>query len=251
MKPIKGLDSATPGLASYLSSGPRNCLWPTFQQEDAAAYRELRDRLVERQRGLCGYCEQRLVEGDCQVEHIVPRSLDKKGHAFDLDYSNMLASCKGGSANDYFGPKTVQHDAARVGDESCGQAKGDINDNLFIDPRSLPQERLLFKIKFDGSIEPDEEACHQTGIDRGRVDRTIDILGLDVDRLKRERAKFWEDISSVYENHLGNKEAMLQAARAALLPNENGILEKYFTTTRSFFAPICDSFLAESPDTWI
>ena len=251
MKPIKGLDSAPPGLASYLNNGPQDTSWRTFYKEDTAAYRELRGSLVELQHGLCGYCEQALMEGDCQVEHVIPRSSDVEGHSFDLNPTNMLAACKGGSADNFFGPEALQPDPARVGEESCGQAKGSIIDHLFVDPRSLPTNRSLFRVFSDGSISADNDACRESGIAKSRVDRTIEILGLNVGRLKSERARRWQAISAAYANDFDNPEVMRRAASAELLPDENGILARFFSTNRSYFVPFSESVLVESIDTWI
>ena len=251
MKPVKGLDSAPPKLALYLNSGPSTKNWVAFHQTDTAAYTQLRDTLVQLQHALCGYCEQILVEGDCQVEHVIPRSSDPTCHSFDLDPANLLAACKGGSAGSFFGADALQPDPSRVGEESCGQAKGNIVDSLFIDPRNLPISRLLFKVSSDGGISPDQEGCRETGISEGRVERTIEILGLDVDRLKSERQTRWHDINAAYSDYFDDPEVMRQAARAELLPDERGVLPRFYTTNRSYFASFGESVLAESIDIWV
>ena len=251
MKPIKVLHFAPPQLALYVRNKPKDYSWKRFHDNDPAAYRELRDALLLLQHGLCGYCEQTIPINDCQVEHVIPQSSNSNGHPHDLNTTNLLAACKGGTARNLYGPETRKYDPDRFGDQSCGQAKDNTNDKLFIDPRTLPKHKLLFKIASDGSIEADEDACLATGIPRDRVDRTIKILGLDVARLRRARERRWHYISDIYKNYFDNPQVMMRAAEAELLPNAKGSLPPFFTTNRSYFMPFSNAALAASIDVWV
>ena len=251
MKPIKVLHSAPAGLVCYVMKGPNDLSWNRFHNDDPDAYRELRDALLLLQHGLCGYCEQIIPTEDCQVEHVIPRSSNTNGHPHDLSTHNLLASCKGGTPRDLFGPETRQHDPDRFGDLSCGQLKGDLLDKLFIDPRTLPQNRALFRVASNGNIEADSNACLATGMPKDRVDRTIKILGLNCDRLKRAREKRWHMINDIYKEYLDNPQLMRRVAKAELLPDKNRILPPFFTTNRSYFMPFSEGILAKSNGVWV
>ena len=179
MKPITILGSAPSGLTQYLASYHANQSWTHFRNQAGSSYNELRRALVYSQHRLCGYCETYLVDDDTQIEHVIPTRASADGNDYDLDYTNMIACCKGGTAGNYFGPDTRQHDPDRVGGTSCGQAKGGTNDQLFLDPRNLPILRSLFRVQSNGNIDADEDACKSAGIPACRVKRTIEILCLN------------------------------------------------------------------------
>ena len=251
MKPIEVLHIAPSGLALYVKNEPIDYSWKRFHDEDRFSYRELRKALVQLQHGLCGYCEQTMPEDDCQVEHVIPRSSSIDGHPHDLDSTNMLAGCKGGTARSFYGPETRHPDPDRFGDYSCGQAKDNTRDELFIDPRTLPKQRSLFKVNPSGSIAADEAACQESGIPKYRVDRTIEILGLDVERLRRARKRRWQSINESYSMDFDNPEVMRQAAQAELFPDAKGNLPPFFTTNRSYFMPLSNAVLEASNSVWV
>ena len=234
-----------------MTSGPIDYSWKRFHDEDPDSYRELRGVLQQLQHGLCGYCEQTTPKDDCQVEHVIPRSSSTLDPTCELIPTNLIAACKGGTAKNLFGPETGQPDPDRFGEPSCGQAKGYTLDELFIDPRTLPKRRSLFKVNASGSITADEVACQETGIAKCRVDRTIEILGLDVDRLKKAREKRWQSFNQSYSEHFDNSKVMQQAAAAELLPDAKGNLSPFFTTNRSYFMPFSDTVLAASDNIWV
>ena len=251
MKPIAILYRAPQGLQQYLAQRHQNLNWQNFRDQAGTSYHQLRKALVELQHGLCGYCEQKIPSDDSQVEHIIPKSASTNGNDHELDYTNMIACCKGGTAVNLFGPATNQHDPDRVGDVSCGQAKGDTQDTQFLDPRDLPILRSLFSVLPDGQITANPDVCLKAGIPEDRVERTIEILQLKADRLKRARAKRWANINKIYSKDFGNAEVMRQAAQAELLPNADEILPPFFTTNRSYFQHYADSVLGNACSTWI
>ena len=252
MKPITILGSAPPGLTQYLAPYHANQSWTDFRDQVGSSYNELRRALVDSQHWLCGYCETLLVDDDTQIEHVIPTSASADAHDYDLDYTNVIACCKGGTAGNYFGPDTRQHDPDRVGGTSCGQAKGDTNDQLFLDPRNLPILRSLFRVQSNGNIDADEDACKSAGTPAYRVKRTIEILGLNSARLKKARSDRWDYVNSIYQDYFEDTEVMTQAARLELLPNVNGILSRFFTTSRSYFKPFgSDAIVAEGMVAWV
>ena len=252
MKRIRKLAGPTPGLSNYLEIEAEADYREFKSYQKGAAYRELVARLTALQRGLCGYCEINLTELDRQVEHVAPQSDQPEAV---LDVSNMIACCTGGTGKNLYGPD--------VGDEeeryfsppkrnlSCGQAKGDTVDHLFLDPRTLPALPSLLTVRYNGQIEADDIACQSEGVAVGVVEKTIAILGLNVKRLQRAREKRWKDLSEIWAPEFNNAHNMTEAARRELLPNQDGCLPKFFTTRRSFFGNYGEQVLSLRPDRWI
>ena len=255
MKPIKALETDPQGLADYLRSQGDASSWDGFRDHRAGeSYRELRDRLVTLQHGLCCYCEIGLRGSDCQIEHVVPRSAPAVGTARALDSSNLAACCKGGSARSFAANGLAEEDRfARPVKQnlSCGQAKDDTANADFLDPRDLPESAPLFRVRRDGRIDPHPEACRSAGVPIAHAQRTIKILGLNVRRLRRARRRAWRKLGEDWANQLGNPDLATAAARQLLLPDESGRLASFFTTSRTWFGPVAERVLAERPRRWI
>ena len=250
MKRIQRMDHATAGLEAYLAEeSNKKKDWAGFRSHDAgASYRKLAEALMNMQHGLCGYCEINIVERDRQVEHVVPQRGPQQGGAYTLDYANLIACCKGGTL------RTEDDERQRNPvnrNRSCGEAKGDLVDADFIDPRTLPALPSLLRVNFDGRIEADTAACGIYSIDAVKVETTIDILGLNVERLRLAREKLWNALNENWESQFGDRTVMAAAARGELLPDAVGGLAKFFTTTRSYFAPLSEGILEGHPQAWI
>lgn len=252
MKRISGLGEPTPGLVDYCECEEVDASWEGFRNHHGgAAYRELVETLQNVQRGLCGYCEIDITELDRQVEHVVPQSAPQQGMRRSLDHTNLMVCCKGGTI-----PPGLDDNGARrlipIGcNRSCGEAKGDLVDAEFVDPRKLPSLPSLTHVRLDGEISADKKACLQVNVDPRHVNKTIDILGLNVERLKLLREKRWRSLKDSWEQHYDNPQLMVEAARQELLPSDDGNLPRFFTTSRSFFAPVGEAILAQNPSAWI
>ena len=246
MKPIRTLSSSTQLLADYLAQGGDPSDWDRFRNNDRDAYLELRNALAERQHWLCGYCESSLQNPDVQVEHVIPKNPQTGNPTLALDHTNLIACCTG-----------VARGEKGRDNQSCGQAKGEINDPAFIDPRQLPALPGFFKVRLnDGKMTADETACAATSFSADRVNRTIEILGLNAMRLQRERMNRLDNLTEViaeYSDDTDLQVFMESWARDELLPNRNGALPDFFTTRRSYFAfeRLSEEILAEPPQAWI
>ena len=169
-----------------------NANWDGFREHNvSASYNELIEKLIDVQHGLCGYCEINLTELDRQIEHVIPQGDPQHGASREVEITNMIACCKGGTSS-VFASSEKSSDEDRylepVKDNmSCGQAKGDCNDADFLDPRKLPALPSLTNVLVDGRIEVDEEACELAGIPVAHVTRTIEILNLNAERLRLAR----------------------------------------------------------------
>jgi len=252
MKRIRALDGPTPGLAHYLERDGEQATWEGFRSHQAGdAYRELVSGLEHIQHGLCGYCEVNIIDNDRQVEHVIPQSDSAQGRAHALDPTNMMVCCKGGTL-ETSGDQERRMEPVRK-HRSCGEAKGkrNLRDREFIDPRDLPALPSLIRVDYNGRIEADADACQKASIAVDRVENTINILGLNVKRLQRAREKHWAALSEFYQEYLDDPQVIQEAARKELLPEEDGRLPRFFSTSRSYFGPVAEEILAEAPGNWI
>ena len=190
MKRIRGLDGPTPGLVRYLANAGPKASWRGFRRRDSGRSRDLVEALTRLQHGLCGYCEIDLREEDRQIEHIVPRSDPIEGEERSLDATNMIACCRGGELAELSADEERFRPPRRE-NLSCGQAKRDTTNVDFIDPRSLPALPSLLRVGYDGRIQADQASCENAECSVDAVNRTIETLGLNVERLRVARERRW------------------------------------------------------------
>lgn len=116
-----------------------------------SAVPELREYLLEEQKGLCGYCCGKLPEplenGLTRIAHVSPRSLKEVP---ETDYQNMILSC----------------DTSFESDSSCDVAQA--SEKLPVSPLT-PYVQSLFQYKPSGEM---------TGLNQDAT-ATISILNLD------------------------------------------------------------------------
>ena len=251
MKRIRTLNNCPPGLENYLNCEDAGAHWQGFRDHNASAsYKELMETLSKLQHGLCGYCELGLTELNRQIEHVIPQSDPQRGAAKALNVANMLACCKGGSFSDWSGDEDQYLDPPKE-NLSCGQKKGDYMNEDFVDPRIVPALPSLTRVRPNGEIRADANACSSVGFDPERVTDTIEILGLNVERLRRAREKHWDALKNSWNTHWDDPDVINAAARMELLPDRANSLSKFFTTTRSYFGPLAEHILEQQPQAWI
>ncbi len=83
------------------------------------------------------------------------------------------------------------------------------------------------------------------------VSKTLDILGLNVERLRLAREKHWNALSDSWSQHFDDVELMEAAVRSELIPDEHGKLTRFFSTNRAYFGSYGEGVLAEQPQLWI
>lgn len=249
MKSIRTLHDAPRGLSEYLDLEADDASWERFRSHEAgAAYQELRSTLIDLQHGLCGYCEAGLAEPHVQVEHVVPQRNPDDGRERELDKTNMMACCLGGTKD--VGDHAQYLPPVRE-NTSCGQAKGVRVDAHFVDPRRLPALPAPVRVRDTGEIEADPDGCSATDIPAAHVSHTLGMLGLDVRRLQQARRRRWSDLNKMFEDGLDDPDLITEVARQELTPGQNGHLPTFFTTARSFFDPVAETVLSEHPQEWI
>lgn len=146
------------------------------------ARKALRVSLLSEQKGICCYCERRIVSGDYHVEHFKPKGTGLFPE-LQLEYSNLHASCG-----------VVPSGCA---DEHCGHKKKDVFSNDLVSPLE-PDCESHFIFDCDGGID---------GSDKRGVE-TVKILNLDSGLLKRSRRvmiEYFEELDETeFEEELKN-----------------------------------------------
>ena len=257
MKRIRALEGPTPGLSEYTEQEQDSATWEGFgsHRGSSDAKRELAQALADIQHGLCGYCEITLHWRDREIEHVIPRSDTVRGGAERaLDYTNVIACCRGSAAvlrHPDLSEDTTRFRSPVRAHRSCGHAKGETSESAFLDPRTVPALPSLVRVLVDGEVAPDIDACRSMAMDAASVARTIAILGLNVPRLREARAARWRDLQKDWDLYDGDRSKIRAAARRELLPDESGALPGFFTTTRSFFGPLAEAILKEPNKPWV
>lgn len=264
MKRIRPLETAPAGLTTFVQNAPEERDWEAFRSfERGIAYKELLAALVERQHGLCCYCEIDLKEHDWQVEHFHPKRDTESEINRTTDHTNLLAACLGGHRKDIWGagnPSPERRDVQRHRDPtqdnlSCGQAKDRLDPakvgTSVIDPRTLPAVPSALRVKHDGALDVDPAVCRDQGLAQEKVQESIRILGLECVRLQRAREDKLRHLAEAWADWLTNADVLLAAARAELLPDSQGRLARFFTTSRSFFGQAAEIVLTDPPQAWI
>lgn len=196
------------------------------------AFEKVRDTLASDQKGLCAYCEMELHEKNRSVEHFIPRHQSTKENNHDLDWQNMLAIClpPGGMKDDDLKNPQLLKDSP-----CCGKKKDrDIPDSRLLNPLNLPTLRLFKFSSKDGEIRPDEIACLKSGIPIENVKFTIDILELNVQRLKDQRIAVIDEIEKELDDETIDINDLEEKVAAEYFGNGTENWPRFFTTIRWF-----------------
>lgn len=235
MKRVRKSHAEPDDLADYrarFAAAPRPPTWKEFKA-DPRRREPVKRRLREDQRGLCAYCENRLVPQDESVEHFVPKSAD---HTRELDWSNLLLCCAGGEKTlpEDLPDSSTRYDANAP--KTCGHAKLG-NSSHILNPLEIPAFPRLFRFNSEtGAIRPDEDCSRSAGIDPSLAERTITVLGLATGRLNRARQAILGELLSQLESE--GSEPPFSTNRSREIAAEQipaaGNLPSFFTTIRWF-----------------
>jgi uncharacterized protein (TIGR02646 family) len=237
-------------LKAYREARPDNS-WEQFNQKDARK-REVQERLIEDQGGLCAYCEVDLKPGvdeqlaDLRVEHFHPKSDRTTGKNWHLEWSNLLACCHAGSQK---GVVDADERYTSPDHHSCDVPKGQHNwDEDIINPLHLPAFPPIFKYqRSNGSIQVDPPNCQQAGLDPTKAQATIDKLRLDAERLRNLRQgelnRINELMISEVAKGLSVAEARQRLAKALLRKDGNNRWPKFFSAIRSYLGSAAEEQL--------
>lgn len=270
MKHVPSLLSEPPELASHIARNATDAeapgsdaqaVWQRFKDSDA--YSEVLARLVERQMGLCGYCEQRLttragtlIPAEYQIEHVKAKAT---GNGLTLEWTNLMLCCGGGCYPHHRDPTRFRRGARGRPDLSCGQAKGDKELDANCDPRTWPCQSRMVEVDLSGRIRSDRAECGKAGIDPDLLQRTIDdVLRLNTERLRLARqavaANVVEWVVDILEElqHIAPNLPRTNAERireelvgGRLGPDEHGHLLPFWSTERQFL-PEAEAWVARN-----
>lgn len=126
---------------------------PRFDQLSGEVKKDVKNALIVEQGGICCYCERKLDYDDTHIEHLNPQCMNEEER---LEFNNFLCSCQ----------KNLQQGEPL----HCGNSKG--SKVLPITPLESNCEK--FKYTVDGQIST---TCDDS-------DRTIEILQLDIEKLR-------------------------------------------------------------------
>jgi uncharacterized protein (TIGR02646 family) len=220
---------------------PSEQTWSKFKKQ-AERRNSVKNELRRDQRGLCCYCENTLISADESVEHFIPRSAD---HSLELNWSNLLLSCKGGerSLPDDIADGIYRYEPGAS--KTCGHAKLAATAAI-LNPLTLPSSPRLFRVRSEsGEIVADEAKCDEAGIDPKLVAETIEKLGLKASRLNRARLAILESLNDLLCEDAADRpcstDREFRLATEQISPT--GPLPAFFTTIRFFLGSGCESYL--------
>ena len=189
--------------------------------------------LIADQRGICAYCETRIREKFCSVEHFIPCKQSTREQNYDLDWQNMLAVCipPGAIEDDNVDNLQLPHKYP-----CCGKAKDNfVPDGRLLNPLELPTTRLFRFKREDGEILPDEANCEKEGIPVASVQFTIQTLGLNVERLKTLRLAVIKEIEEeldFYDDGTIDPTVIEKQLASEYFHHVEGNYPRFFTTIR-------------------
>lgn len=213
-----------------------------------------RERAIEDQFGLCAYCECKITSlepAKCRVEHFHQKSDREGGYNWDLDWSNMLAACIGGANEEILPlPENLSCDAYKNHAVQKGKIPASCT-GIILNPLCTPPFPCLFDIdKRNCKLIPNKENCEQVFVPgdllqntEELVQRTIDVLNLNCDRLLCERVKVFQDIERKKARLRKQGVAREQAFSRILSSYFYTRWPEYFTTIRCLLGEPAESYL--------
>lgn len=136
---------------------------------------EARQYLIDEQKGLCAYCQQKINSDNSSIEHIIPKEFNKE---LSTNYFNLVAVCK-----------TTPKDS-ETQKYHCDKQKGSVlispiifNSNSDVTKKSNSH---FFRTGSDGQIRAKENLSDEV---KKQVESFIDIVNLNHKQLREKRTK--------------------------------------------------------------
>jgi len=256
MKHVRGLQAEPPLLGDYCllrqsganrSAKYANDVWKRFKKHGDNAYQQVLSLLVDRQQGLCMYCERLVVDNSTAsleqdsylVEHVLPKS-GASGRV--LDWKNLGLSC--------WARYTTKQD------KTCADAKTFHNLPPGLDPRQLPLSPSLLNVSSDGLLKPNIDHCERYGVNVDALGEAIKLLNLNYEplRVKRQevrdtlRKEFFLLLTGLRGKGLAETEvtmALYALVSSRLSPaGDQNLLREFWTTERIELDVIAESWIA-------
>jgi uncharacterized protein (TIGR02646 family) len=258
-----------PCLQTYRSSKPSDS-WDQMRDDSLnfgkAVYDCIAELISTDQGSLCAYCEIEISRSlnTYRVDHFVSKSLADSQHNWGLDWSNMVACCKGGEnqytlgCNHFEKPrrKNLSCDAHvnRLVQKGCiGMLPLDDRRGVVINPLLMPTTRILLRFDTDqGKLDPHPRRCADTALEGNRysstfelVENTIRVFNLNCPRLCRARKEWFDELEDKLEEE---KEAGHSAEDVRVAFCEWLLSPPYpsfYKVSRFWLGPIAEAFLRD------
>ena len=233
-------------LRTFRAANP-NATWEDAR--DARVNESIFDALARAQGHICAYCEIRVHRpGLGQVEHFHPKHLRAD---LELDISNLLACCEGGTATNLEKVRDAPSRAVPpIGKtQHCGQLKGGKSPvGQMLDPRSVPYHPHIWRSDGQGYLLVDADHCAAAGVSSDDAQRTLDFLGLNRAGLVRLRKRVYSELDGMIADIVDPEawqDARVRLAVAVLLRNTAGELPEFWSAVRAWGGPGVEAVLAE------
>lgn len=181
---------------------------PTFNKLRGKEKRAVRNALLIEQGYICCYCQCRLIEDKCHIDHLQPQHGTK---IIDpLDYSNFVCSC--------------QVNLQKEEPHHCGNAKD--NEQLPISPLD-PTCESRFNFKNNGEIYANQPHDHPA------ID-TIKILNLNQGNIVDDRLEviaFFDDEIDIMDD-----QEIAQFIKESLERDQEGKYHPYWTMIKDLYS---------------
>ena len=112
-----------------------------------------------------------------------------------------------------------------------------------IDPRNLPTAPVL-KVLANGTLQADADVCAAVGLPVEHLTRTIELLSLNMRRLREARHRFTDALTD-RAAAIGDEDEQRRWIGALLSPHADGSLRRFFTTSRSYFGELAERVLGQ------
>jgi len=173
---------------------------------------KLRESLLEEQGYICCYCMSRITMGKMKIEHLKPQS---KYKCLQLDYKNLLGSCKG-------------NEGARPQRQHCDTKKGQTE--ITINPTEENQncEKLIIYSSTGEIYSPTESINYD-------LDKTLN-LNLDslITKRKNELDLITEHLKKKFPDRIWDQTYLQELINQLSAKNEYGFYSEYFQVAISY-----------------
>jgi len=169
------------------------------------AKKDLRKSLLKEQGYICCYCMQRIDEKNSKIEHYKPQKYEH----LQLDYHNLLASCKGNEGKN----ENEQHCDTHKGKREINISPVDKNNNC----------ENFIKYRNNGTIYSDDPNTNND---------LKDVLNLNVEILKKNRSSILDQVILEITRVKGRQAAWP-------LPFVRKVLAKYENSYNGKYIPYC------------
>jgi uncharacterized protein (TIGR02646 family) len=162
---------------------------------------KLRTSLLDEQGKICCYCQKKIptVKNEygnplMKTEHFIPKNGKEADTSLQLEYSNLLASCKGNS--DKKGVKFKDH---------CDSSKGHKRLKILPNPAEIRQVNCNHFFKYKVRLRQEYVVVIAPNNENEDLKSDIELLNLNEQNLRIERFSVWKGLWRVVYNERKNK----------------------------------------------